>query len=200
MNRIRRSGEESFINSTCPQGFTLLQFWQWSASDVIINTTRGRLAEFIVAQALGVADGTRNEWEAFDLTTSSGMSIEIKSCAYLQSWKQNKLSPIVFNVPKTRTWNSTATAMSLTSERQAKLYIFAILVHQDKGTVNPLDLDQWHFYLLPTRVLNERTRSQHSITLKSLADLCNPRTPVRYQDLRSAVESMELLIRERESV
>jgi hypothetical protein len=33
--------------------------------------------------------------------------------------------------------------------------------------------NQWTFYALPTETLNNRQRSQqHSITLKSLADLC----------------------------
>ena len=40
-----------------------------------------------------------------------------------------------------------------------------------KATVDPLDLDQWVFYVLPTAVLDGRTRSQHSITLKTLQGL-----------------------------
>jgi hypothetical protein len=187
----RKTGEEPFLNATHLQEFTLLQFWQWSASDVVSNATRGRLAEFIVAQALGVASGIRNEWDAFDLETMSGLPIEIKSCAYLQSWKQNRLSTMVFGVPKTRKWESSTNVRSQDCVRQAKLYIFAVLYHLDKATLNPLDLDQWHFYLLPTKILNERTRSQHSITLKSLEALSNP---TRYQNLRSAVEAMELSI------
>jgi hypothetical protein len=57
------------------------------------------------------------------------------------------------------------------SKRQADVYVFAVLYHQDKATLNPFDLDQWNFYVLSTKVLNERTRSQHSITLKSLQAL-----------------------------
>ena len=37
--------------------------------------------------------------------------------------------------------------------------------------MDPLDLDQRVFYVLPTAVLHGRTRSQHSITLKTLQGL-----------------------------
>jgi len=37
--------------------------------------------------------------------------------------------------------------------------------------VNPLDISQWEFFVLPTKVLDERERSQHSITLPSLKKL-----------------------------
>ena len=56
---------------------TLLDFWSWSASDLVSNATRGRLAEFIVANALGVESGIREEWAAYDLATATGIKIEV---------------------------------------------------------------------------------------------------------------------------
>lgn len=56
------------------------------------------------------------------------------------------------------------------------MYVFALLAHTDKPTVDPRDLSQWKFYVLPTQVLNERKRSQHSITLGSLEALAGPST------------------------
>jgi hypothetical protein len=35
---------------------SLLDFWRWNSSDLLSNATRGRLAEFIVASASGVAN------------------------------------------------------------------------------------------------------------------------------------------------
>jgi hypothetical protein len=35
---------------------SLLDFWRWNSSDLLSNATRGRLAEFIMASALGVAN------------------------------------------------------------------------------------------------------------------------------------------------
>jgi len=33
-------------------------------------------------------------------------------------------------------------------------------------------MNQWRFYVVPRATLEKRTRSQHSITLKSLEELC----------------------------
>jgi hypothetical protein len=49
--------------------------------------------------------------------------------------------------------------------------VFCLLKHEDKSTVNPLNLDHWDFYVLSTQELNDYKRSQHSITLKSLRGL-----------------------------
>ncbi len=186
----RKTGEERFHLSGQPTGPVLLDFWQWSVSDLISNATRGRLAEYIVASALGLASEVRSEWDAFDLETSTGLRIEVKSCAYLQSWKQKKLSNITFATPRTRAWSADTGVMEKEAKRQADLYIFALLAHStSKQTLDPLDLDQWHFYPVATKVLNERTRSQHSITLKSLQKLCPD--PKHYNDLQATVAQFE---------
>ena len=41
----------------------------------------------------------------------------------------------------------------------------------DEDTINPLDLDQWVFYVLKTQEINDYPRSEYSITLKSLGKL-----------------------------
>jgi hypothetical protein len=70
--------------------------------------------------------------------------------------------------------------------RQADVYVFALLAHQDKTTIDPLNVSQWRFYVLPTSALDARTRSQHSIMLKSLCALCGAPTP--FNGLLAAVE------------
>jgi hypothetical protein len=164
----------------------LLEFWQWSASDLVDNTTRGILAEFIVASALRVPlDGPRESWAAYDLTTPDGVTVEVKSAAYVQSWHQETLSKIIFNVRHTRGWSAETNALEPESRRQAMVYVFALLAHKDKATIDPLDIAQWQFHVLPTSVLNARKRSQHSITLPSLQALSGG--PVPYTQLSQAV-------------
>ncbi len=51
--------------------------------------------------------------------------------------------------------------------RQAQVYVFALLAHKDKSTIDPLNVNQWCFFTLPAKVLDGRKRSQHSITLKA---------------------------------
>ena len=77
-------------------GSTLLDFWQWFTSDLLNNTTRGKLAEFIAANALGIAGTIGQNWDSYDQVTSAGTTIEVKAVAFIQSWGQKKWSKIHF--------------------------------------------------------------------------------------------------------
>ena len=170
---LRKTGAERLHSEGTELGPDLLSFWQWSASDLVSNATRGVLAEFIVAQALGVSTtGVRDEWAAFDLVTPAGVKVEVKSAAFIQSWHQERLSPISFLTRATRAWDADTNTQSREAKRQADVYVFALLAHADKATMDPLDVGQWRFFVLASRALNARTRSQHSITLSSLEALC----------------------------
>ena len=184
----KKTGSETFRYNGELTGMTLLDFWRWSVSDLVSNTTRGILAEFIVASALGVTDRTRVEWDAFDLTTKTGAKIEVKSSAYAQSWSQRKLSAIKFSIRPTRFWNEETGLYTEELRRQADLYIFCVLSHRDKSTVDPLNLDQWDFYLLTANVLNSQLPAQGEITLSRLLQLAP--THVKYSELQAAIEAM----------
>jgi hypothetical protein len=182
-----KTGQERFTIAGKSLDTDLLTFWRWSVSDLVSNATRGRLAEFIVALAMDIPlDEPRDEWGAYDLTTPNGIKIEVKSAAYLQSWTQKRFSAISFRVPKTRAWDPITNLQSHTVQRQADVYVFALLKHQDKHSLDPLNLDQWTFYVLPTSVLNARQRSQQSITLPSLTGECHAQE-VSFEDLPAAV-------------
>jgi hypothetical protein len=187
--RVRRkTGAERFHkDGEDVGGADVLDFWGWSGSDLVNNVMRGVLAEYLVARALGIdTSGVREEWASFDLQTATGVKVEVKSAAYVQSWHQAKLSPISFLTPATHEWDSMTNVQSTELKRQADVYVFALLAHNDKATIDPLNVEQWRFYVLPTAVLNARTRSQHSITLNSLCALCGD--GVRFENLRAAVD------------
>ena len=183
----KHSGEEKFRDGSNNLDFNLLSFWQWGSSDVVSNYTRGIFAEYMVGKALGcIKNGdVRDEGRAYDLDTQAGVRIEVKSAAYVQSWKQSRLSKISFNVPKTLGWDRETNKFDTEKKRQADVYVFALLFHKDKETVNPLDISQWEFFVLPTKVLDERERSQHSITLPSLKKLTDS---VSFFELGQAVD------------
>lgn len=186
LNINLKTGSEPFHTNGACTGIHLVDFWRWSTSDLVSNATRGILAEFIVANALGVSfHHPRDEWAAWDLTTPEGIKVEVKSAAYIQSWSQKQLSTISFNTPKTHAWDADNNRQSEESKRQADVYVLALLAHKDKATIDPLNLSQWEFFVLPTKALDERTRSQHSITLPSLLKLHG--TSVPYEQLRGAV-------------
>lgn len=120
------------------------------------------------------------------MTTPSGIKIEVKSAAFIQTWQQKNLSSISFRVPRTRAWDPDTNLREEDIRRQADVYVFALLFHSHKPTVDPLNVAQWRFYVVPTQVLNDQTRSQHSSTLRSLEELCDY---VEYAALGAAVEA-----------
>ena len=79
------NGNEPFTLHGSDTSICLQDFWRWSCSDLLNNTQRGILAEFLVHSALGTKDVVRTDWLPFDLTSPSGLRIEVKSSAYLQA-------------------------------------------------------------------------------------------------------------------
>ena len=146
----------------------VLSFWRWSASDLVSNATRGILAEYIVATALGLSDGLREEWDAIDFRTKDNIKIEVKSASYIQSWHHANLSKITFGIQPTRAWDAMTNLLAVEIQRQADIYIFCLLAHKDQETLDPLNLNQWEFYFLPTSVLNASCPTQKTIGLASL--------------------------------
>ena len=108
------------------------------------------------------------------------------SAAYIQSWHQKKFSAVSFITRRTRAWDPDTNVQSLEAKRQADIYVFALLAHSEKATIDPLNVNQWRFYVLPTAVLDARARSPHSITLKSLEALSGG--PVAFAKLCEAIE------------
>lgn len=181
-----KSGNEIFHLNGEGLGIDLISFWRWSSSDLVSNATRGVLAEFIVAKALDITlPSVRSEWDAYDLETDSGIKIEVKSAAYIQSWHQDKLSSINFRVHRKLTWDADTNRCESEAKRPADVYVFALLAHQDKTTIDPLNLNQWMFYVMPSKLLNRRQTSQRTITLKSLEKQCGE--PVHFLELKAKV-------------
>ncbi|GAA1761288.1 hypothetical protein GCM10009795_004650 [Nocardioides hankookensis] len=111
------------------------------------------------------------EWDAADLLTPDGLRVEVKSAAYLQTWAQTRPSRITFGIRPTTGWDAATNSLSETRMRQSDVYVFALLHHQNKSTVDPLDLDQWTFHAMSTLKLNKYVPEQRSIGLASLMGL-----------------------------
>ena len=113
--------------------------------------------------------------------------MEVKSSASLQSWSQTKLSPIKFDIEPKTGWYAETNTYATERKRQADVFVFCVLTHTDKVTVDPLNLDQWDFYVLSTNRLNAAVGEQKSITLGSLLR----QNPARasFADLRACIEA-----------
>lgn len=166
-----KCGNEPVSFNGASNGYSLIDFWRWSSSDLVSNTMRGLLAEFIVGTALKFDPAIpRQEWEAYDLLSDNRIRIEVKSSAYIQSWNQKKLSPIIFSIKPTKYWD-TSTGIESETRRHSDVYVFCHLKHTDQETIDPLKLEQWDFYVLSTKILNEQMPGKASISLENLRKL-----------------------------
>ncbi len=181
---IKKTGNERFRAGDSALDFSVLDYWRWSASDLVGNTARGILAEYIIANALRIPtdEEVRDAWAPFDLEMPDeikGIKIEVKSAAYVQSWEQPRLSRISFGTPKTRAWDPESGRLLSQPRHHADVYVFALFA-QREAPIDPLDLDQWEFYALSTLKLDERK----SISLSALKKLASP---VPWRELADAV-------------
>ena len=183
----RMIGHEPLTRAGSRIGPAISEFWGWSMSDLVENTSRGVFAEFIVAVALGIrTDAVRVAWAPYDLETAAGIKVEVKSAAYLQSWWQRELSTIQFSIKPAHPYDPDTGTSAPEKTRSADVYVFCLLAHTDKATVDPMSMDQWKFYVVARSTLDQRKRSQTSITLRSLEEL----SPVfAFEDLAAGVDA-----------
>lgn len=59
-------GQESFCGPGVTQPLLLIDYWRWQGSVLLDNTSRGILAEFLVAAALDLHRKPRREWDESD--------------------------------------------------------------------------------------------------------------------------------------
>tara|TARA_Y100001935_G_C17080298_1_gene395987 strand:- start:74 stop:667 length:594 start_codon:yes stop_codon:yes gene_type:complete len=160
--------KRKFHTSEVEENFNITDFWQWNQSNLLENRTRGILAEYLVMKALSLQSHSRKEWENWDLITSEGVKIEIKSASYIQSWRQSNYSNITFNIRETKRFNPDTNTYAGTLGRHSDVYIFCLLHCKDQSSIDPMDLNQWSFFIIPTAVLNQNLGGQKTIGLKRL--------------------------------
>lgn len=165
---MKKIGKEPFLLKGNEINLELLDFWRWNQSDLLSNALRGKIAEFIVAKAVNAINEVRIEWDMYDLVTEYGIKIEVKSAAYVQSWQQEGNSKISFGIAPALGWTASTNTYGTEVKRNADVYVFCLLSEQDRKVINPLDLDQWEFFVLSTRQLDHEKGDQKSIGLNSL--------------------------------
>ena len=155
------------------------------------------------ARALGVGSEVRSEWDSYDLAMKSGLRIEVKSSAYLQSWAQRIESSISFDIRETVAWDADTNTFAPESarRRQADVYVFALLAHREKASLNPLDVSQWKFYLRESVVLNQHVKKQRRArVVESLASANLPgASPAELKELLRRITARWFLVRDSHS-
>ena len=193
-NQEMKAGNEPFHTAGVPSGFALLDYWRWAESDLLNNTRRAIIAEYLIARAVGAADEPRVEWAGVDVVTRQGVRVEVKSSAYVQSWEQRDLSVVTFDIaPRKSSWDPTTNKEVVHDppRRMADVYVFCVLGDESGRVPDPLDLSDWQFYVVATSLLDRELPNQGSIGIRPLAALTRSATgdgAVRYDGLEEAIQ------------
>jgi hypothetical protein len=169
-------------------GLNVLEFWQWALGDLRMNTIRGFLVEFLVAQAVGATAPHRVEWAPFDVEGADGTRIEVKATAYLQSWVSPKLTTprwTFATVDSATSWDAdSGQEIPIDPLDRADVWVFALQTCQSPNEYDPLDIDRWEFRVVPHVQLFElEQRSTGVSTLDKLGAM-----PVALDGLADAVK------------
>ncbi|MBE6106020.1 hypothetical protein [Anaerovibrio lipolyticus] len=187
LDEDRKTGQECICDGHGVKISTVQEYWQWAYSSLLSNTERGNFAEYLVAVALGVADKTRISWDKYDLISPGGVTVEVKASGYLQTWGQDKLTMPEFSIKPTKAWDYKTNQYDDISKRQAEVYVFCVHNYKCKDDgLNPLDLGQWEFYVLSTKILDENVPSQKRISLEKVKALGAVST--RFNELKDVIE------------
>lgn len=189
------TGNEEFTLHGASAGISVKDYWSWAYSELIDNTQRGVMAEFLVYSSLKSEyppprTQMRENWLPFDVTSPSGRRIEVKSAAYIQAWTpENIFAQIRFDIGKKLAWDNVTATSATVAKRNCDLYVFCLFTAKTKD-ISLLNLDYWDFYVLPTSVLNEKVPEQKGISLSSLLKLEPVKTD--YAGLGTVIESIKL--------
>lgn len=163
-------GSEIFSFNGESLDLSILDFWRFEFSN--INEIQGYVAEFLVAKALGkkYADNCVG-WTDYDILYS-GMRIEVKATAYYQAWKQSG------EICKRRTYN-------ITQKEKNDIYIFCLLLGENEIEANPLKLEQWEFYIVPTKKIKEMWGTNKTVSLQRIRSIAST---LNYYQIKEAVD------------
>jgi hypothetical protein len=166
-------------------------FFDWAYGDLLSNATRGVLAEYIVHTALECEAEKRIEWASYDLLTSTGLRIEVKSAAYVQAWIQKRPSRISYSIRKARFWDQETNVIGDTLARNADVYVFCLLGTPEQYAPDPLDLMNWRFLVVGSALIESELGEQKTVTKSRLDQLG---LWVMYEDLRMEIKRVSVAL------
>ena len=109
--------------------------------------------------------------------------ISLHHSVYLQAWAQKDLSRISFGGLRKRKFPFTPDGWALSDLKapKADVFVFALEIAQNHQEYDPMDVDQWAFWVLPAHRID-----QDSIALSVLAGRAKR---LGFADLRDAIKT-----------
>lgn len=165
---------------------TLLDFWRWAFSNLRDDRIRGSFAEFMVARLLGETDHPPPSTTVVDIECKDGIGIEVKSSAYLQTWKEQESHPSFGGLKRKPYEYDVAGRVSYgPAGYHSEIYILALLSEREHQRLDPLDLNQWAFFVLTQQELREAAKDGSSVSLGRLQQ--NSIQPCNARELKDSV-------------
>ena len=81
----------------------------------------------------------RDGWGPYDLLSSDGIKIEVKSSGYIQDWRLKKESSLIFGIGRKRDWYKETNTYSDYPVRSSDIYVFCL--YNRRATDSPDTLD-----------------------------------------------------------
>ena len=172
--------------------FSVLDFWQYAYSQ--LNGLEDTIAEFLVAKALGITKAENvNYWTAYDMAYRN-KRIEVKATSYVHPWN-TKISKIrTFSIEPTNNsyWENADDSINDGKKlsRQSEVYVFCLNHNMVIENSDPLRIDDWSFYVIPTFEINNYcvdNPEQKKISLNVVKRLAN--CAVAFDGLKEAVDT-----------
>lgn len=178
-------GNEVFSYNGNETEMTMLEYWRWHFSEIF--NLQDTIAEYIVAKALGLTHAYNSgDWTLFDIEYR-GARIEVKESSYMHAWQTDE-------EPKSKSRNFGITKAyekykdnTSSLARQNDIYVFCLNTGNTREASNPLQLEHWEFYIVPTAVINEQCGDAKSISLSRLRKITNA---VTYPEIMGTVDSI----------
>ena len=163
------SGKEQFTIHGKKTNMSMLEMWRMKYSN--IYDIHDSIAEYIVAKALGKEklDNT-DYWTLYDIDYH-GVRIEIKETAYYHSFNEagaKRSQRRTFDIGKRYSKYKDSKSEK---KRQNDIYVFCLNTGNEKEDSYPLEMDNWEFYVVPTKLINEKCGDNKTISLGKVKTL-----------------------------
>lgn len=149
-----RNENEVFTANGQSLGFKVLDFWKYAYGD-LNSDPRDVVAEFLVSKALGIGESiNRQSWLPYDIKYRE-KRIEVKSTSYYQTWRDENDKTICRDK-----------RFSIRQAEQNDIYVFCVLQGDTREEADPLVMEKWDFYIVPTSELKQNYPGRKTIPLE----------------------------------
>ena len=180
------NGNENFSLNNKEMDFGILDFWKYKYSNVW--NMQEYIAEFIIEKALGMEKSHNTDsWTLYDILYRN-TRIEVKETSYYHPWNEDG------NISSQRTFGITMANSRYENEieenkfeRQNDIYVFCLNTGQTKEESNPMNLNNWEFYIIPTKTINEECGKNKTISLNRIRKMTSV---VKYEEIKNKIDEI----------